>query len=378
MTHTEPRLYLAPTGRALPDELAQERARVLADEVLISVIDALPSLVMVLNAQRQILTVNTRLLESLGVSDPLQLIGQRPGEAVGCQHANDGADGCGSGVACSVCGAVSAVLSCQRTGVKAINETRLTIGSGTGQALDLEVTAAPIAIAGHRFVLVAMRDIAGDKRRQALERLFFHDVLNTAGGINGLARLLPTATPETAAEYHSLLVQTTDQLVEEITAQRTLLAAESGDLVVRPEEVASGPLLRQIRSLFAGHNVAEGRHLTLGPVLETTVLTDPSLLRRVLINLVKTALEATAPGGTVTLASAQADGAIIFTVHNPGMIPSAVQLQLFARSFSTKGAGRGLGTWSVKLLGEAYLHGKVSFTSTAEAGTTMRYALPIG
>jgi signal transduction histidine kinase len=43
---------------------------------------------------------------------------------------------------------------------------------------------------------------------------------------------------------------------------------------------------------------------------------------------------------------------------------------MFQRSFSTKGAGRGLGSYSVKLLSERYLNGKVSFTSSEDEGTT--------
>jgi sensor histidine kinase regulating citrate/malate metabolism len=45
-------------------------------------------------------------------------------------------------------------------------------------------------------------------------------------------------------------------------------------------------------------------------------------------------------------------------------------MQLFQRSFSTKGTGRGIGTYSMKLFGEKYLEGRVDFESTRENGTT--------
>ena len=57
-------------------------------------------------------------------------------------------------------------------------------------------------------------------------------------------------------------------------------------------------------------------------------------------------------------------------------MPHVVQLQLFQRSFSTKGLGRGLGTYSMKLLSERYLGGRISFTSTEEAGTTFTASYP--
>jgi sensor histidine kinase regulating citrate/malate metabolism len=51
-------------------------------------------------------------------------------------------------------------------------------------------------------------------------------------------------------------------------------------------------------------------------------------------------------------------------------------LQVFQRSFSTKGRGRGIGTDSVRLLTEKYLEGRVAFTSTANTGTTFEVTLP--
>jgi signal transduction histidine kinase len=350
---------------------------VIANEVLVSAIDAMPNLVLVLNPQRQILAVNTRLLEVLGVRDPVGLLGQRPGEVVGCQHVHDGPDGCGTGQACTVCGAVAAVVGCQRSGMKTVYEAKLTVGHGDGRALDLEVTASPLRIGGLDLVMVAMRDIADEKRRQVLEQLFFHDVLNTAGGINGMARLLAEAPAEDEAAYKQKLVQLSDQLIEEIASQRTLVAAEAGELVAHPEPVAIDDLLRQIQAWFSGLSVAAGRTLVLEPMAPITIATDPVLLRRVIGNLVKNALEATAPGGVVTIACLRVGDEVAFTVHNPGEIPPAVQLQLFMRSFSTKGRGRGLGTWSVKLLGERYLGGRVDFTTSAAAGTEMRFVLPM-
>jgi sensor histidine kinase regulating citrate/malate metabolism len=57
-------------------------------------------------------------------------------------------------------------------------------------------------------------------------------------------------------------------------------------------------------------------------------------------------------------------------------MPRDVQLQVFQRSFSTKGPGRGIGTYSIRLLVSRYLHGTVDFESSKEQGTTFRVHLP--
>ena len=109
------------------------------------------------------------------------------------------------------------------------------------------------------------------------------------------------------------------------------------------------------------------RRSPFSPLLARTAIATASLVAAAGI--------ATAAGGTVTLGSQAQGDTVSFTVHNPTVMPPAVQLQIFSRSFSTKGSGRGLGTYSIKLISEKYLHGQVSFVSKAGEGTrfTVRY-----
>ena len=86
----------------------------------------------------------------------------------------------------------------------------------------------------------------------------------------------------------------------------------------------------------------------------TTLISDQNLLHRVISNLLKNALEASDPGECVTLGCTFDDREARFRVHNPQAMPREVQLQVFQRSFSTKGAGRGLGTYSIRLLTKRY------------------------
>ena len=106
------------------------------------------------------------------------------------------------------------------------------------------------------------------------------------------------------------------------------------------------------------------------------IWTDEVLLGRVIGNLIKNALEASASGQTVTVAF-ENKRQPLFAIHNPSVMPEAVQLQMFQRSFSTRrGRGRGIGSYSVKLLTEKYLKGKVWFVSRETEGTTFFVALP--
>jgi signal transduction histidine kinase len=106
---------------------------------------------------------------------------------------------------------------------------------------------------------------------------------------------------------------------------------------------------------------------------------DQNILSRVLSNMVVNALEATKPGATVEVRYETQSGTSTFTVHNPGVIPDEVALRIFQRSFSTKTEpGHGLGTYSMRLLAEQYLGGKVTFESSIESGTSFFLTLQDG
>ena len=139
-------------------------------------------------------------------------------------------------------------------------------------------------------------------------------------------------------------------------------------------------LLAQLCASYQHHAVALGKTIT-PPVIsgEAKIQSNGVLLRRVIGNLIRNALEASSPGDTVTV-SFDNDGSPEFSVHNQSVMTEDVSLQLFQRSFSTKeGPGRGIGTYSVKLLTERYLGGTVGFESPApEGGTTFHLRLPNG
>jgi signal transduction histidine kinase len=341
-------------------------------------LDAMPIVFVVLNQHRQVVYANQTLLDGLKVTERDALNGQRPGEILDCVHSHENDAGCGTSEFCKTCGAVRTILTSLQ-GRKATAECRITQRDGT--ALDLRVSGSPLTVGDQRFSLFAVEDISHQKRRAVLERLFFHDVLNEAGVALGCAHLLQDepAPNERVAEFRAMLTGSVERMIDEIKTQRELSAAENGDLVVRPVPMSAFQVLEYTLQHYALHAVGRERKLMIAPGSADTVLVcDPQLIERVVGNLVKNALEAVSPGSTVTLACYPKGDRVVFSVHNPGVIPRDTQLQLFQRSFTTKGTGRGMGTYSVKLLTERYLAGQVSFTSTEREGTTFRVTIPRG
>ena len=333
--------------------------------------------ILVLNAQRQIVFATRNFLSLPGFKDFDQILGQRPGEALGCLHSDTNPSGCGTSVFCQECGAVKSIVN-GLAGRVDVQECRLTRHLSTGpQAMDLLVSSTPWQQNGENYVVVAVSDISNEKRRHALERTFFHDLVNTAGGLNGLMDFIKEEAPLTLKPDMDVVRQGLDDLLELVATQRELLAAEQEELAPSLRPALTRDMLEQVVRLFAHHDLACQRRLMVAPgAVNKPFTTDASLLKRVLGNLVKNALEAISPGEMVTLDCTAHEQNITFTVQNPGVMPREVQLQVFNRSFSTKGNGRGLGTYSVKMLTEKYLRGQASFVSGPATGTVFSVTYP--
>jgi len=222
-------------------------------------------------------------------------------------------------------------------------------------------------------VLLA-RLVEQQRRRRLLEQMFFHDLLNLAGSLRGFAELLQDENIPDRQGVAGLLEQTADRVIEEIEAQRLLTAAESGEIELQLEVTSGKLLLQTLASIYRFHPTAASRSIVLGECCDGMLVTDQTLLIRVLGNLLKNALEATPSGGEVALSCRQAERGLVFDVHNAGMIPDAIRGRMF-RGGSTKGEGRGFGLWSSLLLVKA-LSGEIIVESSRGTGTTLSVSLP--
>ncbi len=373
----------APAGRECLDTICSQAALFTSFRLLPALMSYIPDIVLILNRQRQVVYGNEAAVRAFQFGSASELLGLRPGELMKCRHATAAEGGCGTTQFCRCCGAVKAILESQ-AGRAATEECRVTVGEEPGgTALDLRVWATPMEFEGEQFTFFVLADIADEKRRQVLERSFLHDIIGTAMSLRAVTELLRTrpsaARPAAASLQHDYVHQLrilSDHILDQLEAHRQLVAAESGELVVHPSPVRSVELIEDVcdahRSAFPerGLRIAED---TADILFES----DKVLLGRVLSNLVRNALEASAPGDVVTAGCKLDNSGVVFWVHNKAFMPEKVQLQLFSRSFSTKGVGRGIGTYTIRRLTERYLGGTVSFSSSEAEGTTFYASYPL-
>lgn len=339
-----------------------------------SIVDSYPNIYLILNANRQIVYANQTAQDALKTDEIEQINGLRPGDAVQCANSLKSPGGCGTSEFCRHCGAVNAILSSLK-GKEDVQECRIV--RTDGDALDFRVWTKPMEMEGEQYTVFTIADISDEKRRHALERIFFHDIINTAGTLRGFAQII-LDDPEQAKEFKQYLYTLSNRLIDEIMAQKQLLAAENNELKLSVKAVDTKEILDILANEYKNHNVGQNKFVQLdSTTVSTEIKTDPALLMRVIGNMIKNALEAITESQTVTVGCSMENNEVEFWVHNSVVMPDKVKRQIFQRSFSTKGSGRGLGTYSMKLLSEKYLKGYVSFVSDEEHGTIFSAHYPL-
>lgn len=367
----------APPERVSSNRLAIEVDIVNSSPIISALLHSISGLLVVIDENRQIVALNNSFLKMLGIHDPEEALGLRLGEAIRCIHAGDEPAGCGTTEYCSSCGAAIAIVSSLEQDNPVERTCSLSAKRG-GRTKDIAllVKSHPIRINKDRFLLIFLQDITMQQQRAALERTFFHDVGNLLFMLLGSCELLVRECPsDLAKSIHKASVR----LHKEIAIQRCLSNREISSYFPERNEVTTQSILRELKSFFSFHPVADAKETEFVNSVPNTVFnTDTSLLLRILTNMTTNALEATEEGGLVKVWIEESDSQLVFAVWNRGEIPPEIARRIFQRNFSTKNqAGRGVGTFSMKLFGEEILGGVVGFTTSATEGTIFTFSHPL-
>lgn len=118
-------------------------------------------------------------------------------------------------------------------------------------------------------------------------------------------------------------------------SKRKAVALEAGNLNDNINGIV--PLL-QVDALYTGHNIK----VELGDIPDIAM--DKKEIVQILLNLVRNGLEATSPGGTVTVKTDLIDGQVVLSVQDTGHgIPNDILEKLGTPFVTTKETGTGLG-----------------------------------
>lgn len=288
-----------------------------------------------------------------------------PGDLIKCKNAVEAQEGCGSHENCKDCELRKMVEASISQNKKM--ETQADFLVESNQTLSLHAVSTLYEYEGKTGSIVLLIDRTEQQREFMLERTFFHDLLNISGALKGL---LDCVQHDNVQDIIPILRDISGQLLDEVEAQRDLIFAMKGLLQPKRKRFKASDVLENLDALVRMakemHNI---KIVVDSNVTDEEVNSDKRLLNRVLFNMLKNAYEAS-PNSVVTLGIHAKDDKIFFSTHNNAVIPEHIKSKIFIYGNSTKGAKRGLGTYSMKLIGENFLHGRVWFESAEGVGTT--------
>ncbi|OLN29226.1 putative sensor histidine kinase [Desulfovibrio sp. DV] len=377
MPDETPTTFFLPAERL--DQTSIERiSREIARSPSAVTLSLMPLAILIINDTRQIVYANARFLSLANLTDENDVIGLRIGEALGCEHADDNAGGCGTTRFCQYCGAAQAVVKSLEgdRGTQECSISRTT--STTLEALNLQVWAVPMVIEGHKLVINSILDIAHEKALRGFERIFFHDIINAVTGIKGIHDIMAFDLPVDYTAELDLLRRAIDDIQDIVETQRDFLAVETKEYRNSFSWIETREVLTYLAAYCQAFNPGGKRRLVVAPeTVARTFSSDARIIQRIMVNMIKNALEASAPGECVTIGCDAPNGTIVFWVHNPGALPEETQMRIFEKGYSTKGEGRGFGTYSMRLFARQCLGADVRFTSACSAGTRFELVVPV-
>ncbi|MBN2280364.1 MAG: hypothetical protein JXQ65_07280 [Candidatus Marinimicrobia bacterium] len=371
--------YFATPEREDKKTLEQQIKQTSENELINSLMKAIQGLFVVLNDKRQIVGINESFLKNLQAEKQDDIFGLRLGETVKCVYSDLMEGGCGTSEYCSSCGAAISMVTALSKNEPAERICSIRVQpDGDVENLFFNVKSSPLQMDGKTFLLVFLEDITYEQKMAALERVFFHDIYNKVSGIiNGCEILKYQSTENT--DIVNIIYDLTYQMVREIEFQKKMLNNKKYRIFPEPSEIKLSTVYKELDRVFSNHSVLKYKFLDFPEKVPFfTFKSDISILIRVLTNMIKNALEASGKGEKVRVYHLITGDEISFEVWNKGYIREDFARQIFKRNFTTKkGLGHGFGTYSMKLLGEEMLGGKVTFETSKEAGTTFKFKIPL-
>ena len=204
-----------------------------------------------------------------------------------------------------------------------------------------------------------------------------HEIRNPLGSIRGTAEILkddyPPGTPK--HEFLEIQVRETERLnrvVEDFLQMARQQPSEPHPCLLQ-EELETVVTLVSVEA--RNRDVRLVCDLPPGDIL---VRGEGEKLRQAFLNIVMNALQATPPGGCVTVAAALGEpGSCGITVHDTGqgIGPEAAE-RIFEPFFTTRPRGTGLGLAITRKIVEAH-GGTIAVESGAGRGTAVTVRLPL-
>lgn len=203
-----------------------------------------------------------------------------------------------------------------------------------------------------------------------------HEVRNPLTGVLGALELALKRLP-TDDETGQLLLEAQDQL-RRIETTTTQLLRYARPPVLKQLAVDPDGLVEQAARIVEANAKRAGVRVALEKAPSgLTVRVDPELMVQVLVNLMLNGIDASPPGGTLTVRADRDDGEVRIGVQDSGPgVPAEIRGDVFRPFFTTKHQGTGLGLSISRQIVERH-GGRLELRDSPDGGALFVVVLPV-
>ncbi len=349
--------YFAPAERISKEDAFYQYLTIIKNNSLINIIQAFPEVVILLNKFRQIVFANKAFLNLLN-KEIEEVIGLRPGEAVGCIHADENEAGCGTSKFCRYCGAVRAILD-GISGKNGLEECKIL--TQNNQVFLLQVKTIPVELDGIKYTLFTINDIKDLKALKEYQKILFIDINELLSEIVVGLDILKKNYSENI--YIQNIYDSAKTAISIIEKQKLLILAENNQLTSYLSTIKSKDFLKFILE-----------HLKIDFLIiddssqNIEFRSDFELLTTIFENIIFALIEL-GEKEKIILSCKEKNDKIKFKIKSQLFIPVEIQYNIFKRGVPSKEASAELNTYLAKILTEWYLNGKLYYETNEENGT---------
>ncbi|HEX3032847.1 MAG TPA: ATP-binding protein [Bacillota bacterium] len=218
----------------------------------------------------------------------------------------------------------------------------------------LDVTVVPLTYEGKPAHQYIVRDMTQrktmEKELARLDRLNMigemaagigHEVRNPMTSVKGFLQLLANKEEETVKlEYYHLMIDELDRANQIITEFLSLARDRSVEL----SPACLNSIITSLMPLLTADANKEDKHICLSQQAVPSIPLDEKEIRQLILNLVKNGLEATQPGGSLTIGTYGEKNEVVLFVRDQGSGISPEVFEKLGTPFvTTKDEGAGLG-----------------------------------
>lgn len=260
-----------------------------------------------------------------------------------------------------------------------------------GSVFPIAITVSPIMLTNRPIGAVEVfRDITKEQEVDRMKTEFIylasHQLRTPLSAVKTYAHMLDEGyggeLNAEQADFMKVILTSLDRMNDIISTLLNVSRMEAGRMTVTPTAVNLSEILngavREIGPSMDAKNITfKSRYQKALPLI-----TDPILVREVILNLLTNAIKYTPPHGTITVTLRHRPKDQVVSIKDTGYgIPKSAQAKLFTKFFRAPNitdkseGGTGLGLYLVKGITEV-LHGKIWFKSQENKGTTFNFAIP--